>query len=272
MHQVDGELLRRTVRVLVVGCGGNGSAFAGGLPYLHQAMIVAGHPGGLDVTLMDGDVISPSNCVRQPFSAAEIGLHKSVVLISRINLFWGLYWKAHAEYFTPNADAGRFDIVVGCVDTRAARNAIHHAVTGCRSRVAYYLDLGNSSDSGQFVLGQPWNDLNRQTASRLRTAGEVFPELLEAALDPNDGPSCSAIEAIERQAPFVNAALAQHALALLARLFRHGSIDHHGAFVSIAQGRVLPISINPAVWSRMRRRGRKLIAAARLQAVPSRAA
>lgn len=272
MHHVDGDLLRRPVRVLVVGCGGNGSAFTGGLPHLHQAMIVSGHPGGLDVTLMDGDVISPSNCVRQPFSAAEIGLHKSVVLVSRINLFWGLDWKAHTEFFTPETDVGSFDIVVGCVDTHAARNAIHHAVTGCRSRVAYYLDLGNSSESGQFVLGQPWNDRNRQSASRLRTAGGIFPELLEAALDPNDGPSCSAVEAIERQAPFVNAVLAQHALALLATLFRRGSIDHHGAFVSSAQSRVLPIPINPAVWSRLRRRGRKLIAAVRSLAAPSRAA
>ena len=51
MHTLTGELLRREVRVLVVGCGGNGSAVAAGLPYLHQAMLVAGHPGGLRVTL-----------------------------------------------------------------------------------------------------------------------------------------------------------------------------------------------------------------------------
>ena len=62
MHTLTAELLRREVRVLVVGCGGNGSAVAAGLPYLHQAMVVAGHPGGLQVTLMDGDIISPAHC------------------------------------------------------------------------------------------------------------------------------------------------------------------------------------------------------------------
>lgn len=264
MHQIHADLLRRVVRVLVVGCGGNGSAFVGGSPYLHQAMIVAGHPGGLDVTLMDGEVISASNCVRQPFSAAEIGLHKALVMISRINLFWGLNWKAATEFFTAKTDAGQFDIVVGCVDTRAARNTIHQAVIGRRSQVAYYLDLGNAADTGQFVLGEPWNDRNRQSANRLRVAGELFPELLEAALDADDGPSCSALEAIERQEPFTNAALAQHALALLARLFRHGSVDHHGAFVNIANGRVHPIPVNPAAWRRMRRRGRAFTEANRL--------
>ena len=88
-HHLSPELIRRPVRVLVVGCGGNGSAITAGLPYLHQAMLVHGHPG-LEVTLMDGDVVSPTNCVRQPFSQAEIGHSKAVVLVSRMNLFWGL--------------------------------------------------------------------------------------------------------------------------------------------------------------------------------------
>jgi len=67
-HKIHDELLRRQVRVLVVGCGGTGSALAAGLPYLHFAMLACCHPGGLHVTLMDGDTISSTNCVRQPFS------------------------------------------------------------------------------------------------------------------------------------------------------------------------------------------------------------
>lgn len=263
LHRIHTDLLGRTVKVLVIGCGGSGSAFVGGLPYLHQAMIVAGHPGGLDVTLMDGDVISLTNCVRQPFSRAEIGLHKAVVMISRINLFWGLSWRAISEFVTPKTDLGGFDIVVGCVDTRAARRTIQEGISGRRNGVAYHLDLGNSADSGQFVLGEPWNYRNRQATDRLRTAGELFPELLETTLDANDGPSCSALEAIERQEPYVNAVLAQHSLALLARLFRYGQIEHHGAFVSVAQSRVQPIPIDPALWKRMRRRGRAFTEASR---------
>jgi molybdopterin/thiamine biosynthesis adenylyltransferase len=77
-HHIHPELLRHKVRVLVVGCGGNGSAIAAGLPHLHQALLAYGHPEGLRVTLLDPDVISPTNCVRQPFSQSEIGLYKSV--------------------------------------------------------------------------------------------------------------------------------------------------------------------------------------------------
>src|SRR5437867_5155993 len=128
MHTLTPELLGRTVRVLVTGCGGSGSAIAGGLPYLHQAMLVAGHPGGLHVTIMDGDIISPANCIRQPFCSAEIGLSKSVVMVSRLNLFWGLNWTAVAEHLTAKTDISNFDIVIGCVDTRAARRLINDRV------------------------------------------------------------------------------------------------------------------------------------------------
>ena len=45
-HTVDPQLLERPIRILVVGCGGNGSAIVSGLPYLHQALLAFGHPGG----------------------------------------------------------------------------------------------------------------------------------------------------------------------------------------------------------------------------------
>src|SRR6202163_806460 len=254
MHTLTAELLRREVRVLVVGCGGNGSAVAAGLPYLHQAMLVAGHPGGLQITLMDGDIIPAANCVRQPFSSAEIGLAKAIVMVSRLNLFWGLGWTAIPEFLSEQSKIGDFDVVIGCVDTRAARITIGKHVQGWRSRVGYWLDLGNSADSGQFVLGQPLNGRNRRSMDRLRTAPEVLPELSDESLDATDGPSCSAAEALERQEPFVNQTLASQALALLSRLFRHGELEVHGAFVSVAHQRVQPLDIDQATWRKARKR------------------
>jgi PRTRC genetic system ThiF family protein len=96
-HRIHPELLGRQVRVLVVGCGGTGSAVVAGLPYLHQSLIARGPRGGLHGAVMDGDTISPTNCVRQPFARSEVGLNKAVVLVNRINLFWGLNWPAMLE-------------------------------------------------------------------------------------------------------------------------------------------------------------------------------
>jgi PRTRC genetic system ThiF family protein len=253
-HVIHAELLRRRVRVLVVGCGGTGSAIAAGLPYLHQAMIANGHPAGLHVTLMDGDPISPTNCVRQPFSRSEIGLYKAVVLVNRLNVFWGLDWQAVPANLEKGVRIDEADIVIGCVDTRAARALIRNGTTDCSS-VDYWLDVGNNADSGQFVLGEPLNETNRRSRTRLRTVSELYPEIVDPGLD-NDGlPSCSAAEALERQEPFVNSTLAQHALALLARLFRYGSITYHGGFLSLQNGCGGRLPIDPDLWRRIRRRG-----------------
>jgi len=197
-HCIHPELLQREVRVLVVGCGGTGSAFVGGLPYLHQALVARGHPGGLHVTVLDGDTISPTNCVRQPFSRSEVGLNKAVVLVNRLNMFWGLRWEAVPAHLTPgihisrghSGDDLRAHIVVGCVDTRAARATIRDAVANW-STVSYCLDLGNNADSGQFILGEPLNERNRRARLRLRTATELYPELGDASLDNEGEPSCS---------------------------------------------------------------------------------
>jgi PRTRC genetic system ThiF family protein len=96
----------RAVRVLVVGAGGSGSAVVMGLPYLDQAMRVWGHRYGLAVALMDADVVSPTNCIRQPFSASDIGQNKATVLINRINLFWGTDWQGVPITFTPSPSIG----------------------------------------------------------------------------------------------------------------------------------------------------------------------
>lgn len=151
-HHIHPELLRHKVRILVVGCGGNGSAIVAGLPYLHQALLVYGHPEGLHVTVLDPEVVSPTNCIRQPFSQSEIGLYKSVVLANRLNLFWGLDWEGIPERLDGKRKITGVDIVIGCVDTRPARVAIAECVEDW-SEVDYWLDLGNNAKGGQFVLG-----------------------------------------------------------------------------------------------------------------------
>jgi len=257
-HRIHPELLEREVRVLVVGCGGTGSAIVAGLPYLHESLMARGHPGGVRVTVMDGDTISPTNCIRQPFARSEIGLNKAVVLVNRLNMFWGLKWEAIPDHLKPgtfisrnySGDDLRAHIVIGCVDTRAARATIRDAVSNW-STVSYWLDLGNNADSGQFILGEPLNERNRRARLRLRTAAELFPEIVDPTLDDDGETSCSAAAALERQEPFINSTLAQHALALLARLFRYGEISYHGGFINLATGVSSHLPIDASMWRRL---------------------
>ena len=258
MHTISPALLNKPIRIVVVGCGGTGSAVAAGLPYLHQALLANGHPYGLRVTLMDGERISATNCVRQPFSVGEIGLFKSVVLVNRLNLFWGVDWEAVPEHLRNGSRlTNDTDFVIGCVDSRAARATIQEVVTASWSTIRYSLDIGNNADTGQFVLGQPLNRLNRHNAMRLRTIVDLYPEIANAALDDDSQPSCSAAESLNRQHAFINQTLANHALALLSRLFRFGGLQYHGAFVSLASGAAVPLRVDPKVWARIRARNNR---------------
>jgi len=253
VHTIQSKMLERPVRTCVVGCGGAGSAIACGLVYLHQALIVRSHPGGLRVTVVDGDRISATNCVRQPFSQSEISLYKSVVLVNRLNMFWGLDWEAIPEHLTDSQSLCETDIVIGCVDTRAGRAAIHSCAIRS-STVGYWLDLGNNAENGQFILGEPLNLANGRAALRLRTVAELYPEIVDPDIDDDNLPSCSALEALERQAPFVNAALADHALSLLAQLFRYGQIEYHGGFVNLSTGQTSALRVDRAVWRAIQKR------------------
>ncbi len=256
----QGKLTHRPLRVLVIGAGGNGSAILTGLPYIHHAMLAWGFRYGLEVSLMDGDTVSTTNCVRQPFGAADIGRNKATVLISRVNAFHGLGWAAIPSFLQPESKVGggiyperHLDLVISCMDTRAGRKMLQDTVASPVSNVGYWLDLGNNASDGQFVLGQPLNRYNTKKGSRLRTVAELFPQIVDTAAGEDDLPSCSAAEALDKQEPFINSTLAAQSLAMIARLIRYGRIDYHGCFFNAATGRSTPLAIDPEAWKKRRR-------------------
>lgn len=230
------------VKIAVIGAGGNGSAVLLALPYLHQALMAwSNNQIGLDVTMIDGDTVSETNCVRQPFTRNEIGLNKAVVLVSRVNLFWGLDWEARPVFLSNDNMKllERMNIVIGCVDNRAGRNLIHQGLTKGDDRfVDYWLDLGNRAHSGQFILGQP---RSKGKCERLPTMAELYPESLDTSTPEDNRPSCSAEDALLRQEPFTNQTLAMHALAMLTQLLRYNEVSYHGGFVNAKTGIVQPI-------------------------------
>jgi len=244
-HTPDPQLFERPINVLVVGCGGNGSAISAGLPYLHQALLAFGHPGGLNVTLIDPDTVSETNCVRQPFCRTEIGLSKAVILAYRANMFWGLNWQGLQAKIEQLKNGTQVDILIGCVDTRKARRSINRWTL--RSRVLYWLDLGNNACSGQFVLGQPNNSANRKKKNRLLTVAELYPEIVSTKEQEDDQPSCSAAEALTRQEPFINQNLACQALGVLSQLLRRGSLKYQGGFCNLETGQLVPMPVTPVV-------------------------
>ena len=190
------------------------------------------------------------------------------MLVNRLDGFWGVDREGvpASPGGTPENRRKRYRDWL-CRHARGPR-AIQAATT-TDGQVHYALDLGNTADSGQFIPGGPSNEVNRPSRTCLRTVAELYPAIVDPQLDDDDQPSCSALDSISRQEPFVNQSLAQHALALLARLFRYGTISYHGGFVSLVSGTCAPLRIEPKTWKRIQDR-QKVEAARRRVAVPSR--
>ncbi len=249
-HTIPSKLLQRQVKVTVVGAGGSGSQMLTGLAQLHHAMLSLGHPGGLDVTAVDGDVVSASNVGRQLFYICDIGRNKAEVLINRINVTMGTHWQAIDSMLTENQSI-QSDIVIGCVDSRKARQIIKKA--GSIYGGGYWLDLGNRQHDGQVILGEFESPRWSQDQGRVRLphVGDLFPETCDPAMDGEDsGPSCSLAEALEKQSLFINRGVSLYALNLLFELFRYGGLSHHGVFVNLKTGRTNPLAVDPEAWKR----------------------
>ncbi|MBN9617186.1 MAG: hypothetical protein BGO25_03025 [Acidobacteriales bacterium 59-55] len=88
---------------------------------------------------------------------------------------------------------------------------------------------------------------------------ELYPEIASPWAGEDPLPSCSALEALQRQEPYTNQVLAASALAMLARLFRYGTIGHHGAFYNAETGRMHVMPVDPELRRRTQRRSRGLL-------------
>lgn len=242
-HVIHRKLLRQQVTVALIGAGGTGSNVLTGLAQLHYSMKALGHPGGVQVEVVDNDKVSEFNVGRQMFFPSDVGRSKAEVLVQRINMAMGLDWTARNERLKADSRL-HADIVIGCVDNRKARRII--AGMNVYGSPAYYLDCGNTAHGGQVILGE----LGKE--KELPHVGDLFPELLDATLDDKDeAPSCSMADALSKQSLFINRAMALYALNLLSDLFRFGQLDYHGVFVQLKTARTTPLRIDPAVWERM---------------------
>lgn len=253
-HLIDPVLLDRRVSIHLVGVGGNGAQMAGCLARLDIAMKALGHPHGLHVTAFDADRVSEANVGRQLYSPADIGRHKAIVTIHRLNQFYGLDWIAHPvryEAFKTNRHSPlSADILISCVDSRSARRTLHEAVFDGGGRYRYWLDLGNTEASAQVVLGQGPRRAQGEGSLRLPCVTELFSELLDANVPDDNRPSCSVRVSLASQGLFINDVAVRFAALLLYELFSKGRLSQHGVVVNLDSKRVGPIEVDQKTWAR----------------------
>lgn len=243
IHFVDSYFHNPThpITVSLIGCGGTGSQVLTCLGRMNKTLIALGHPG-LHVTAYDPDEVSEANIGRQLFSPGDIGLNKAIVLVTRLNRFFETAWEAHPQLYKHSLAA---NITITCVDNVKSRlslskNIILTKDSGTRyqpyMRSFYWLDFGNSANTGQVILGTTF-DTKQPKSRKYKTIGKL-PCVTERfdltkVNEKDSGPSCSLAEALEKQDLFINSTLANLGCNLIWKLFREGMIDHSGLYLNL---------------------------------------
>jgi PRTRC genetic system ThiF family protein len=244
----------RPITIAVVGVGGTGSEVVSNLINLHLGLQALGQPG-ITVTAFDGDVVSEANIVRQRYTPSDLGRSKAITLCERICLAYaGLDFRGVQANFEDAWKPGSscFDLLISCVDTRSSRATLHNLAMGYNHPSRLWLDCGNTSRTGQVILGTPGITDSRK--HRLPNATEIHPELMDTTLPDDNTPSCSALAAIRSQDLFVNKRAALVAVDLLWELFREGSIEHHGCYFDLRARSEAPLFVPAPPPQRGRRR------------------
>ncbi len=277
-HFLPSSFMRRKITVLLAGCGGTGSRILPGLAQIDFSLRALGHPG-LMVAVFDADRVSEANIGRQLFSPADIGRYKAEVLCTRINMFYGLSWRAvpmmvtketakkirddgngplsgMREWFTNNRGLCGVDVLITAVDSVKARTEIALSVHG-----TYWMDTGNTKDSGQAILGtlckvpQPVGKDGKATFANsielLPTVFDLYANIAGEGGKQYQGPSCSVADAIKKQDLFVNQWVAMMACDILWDALRHGYLSYHGKVVNLRTSSMRPFPIDPEMWVRM---------------------
>lgn len=212
------------MRVLLVGVGGNGSKLLASLVRADTALRLLGRPG-IRVVAVDPDTVSEANLVRQAFLPKDLGRNKAEALISRINLLYGRDWEWRARAFQPeDLEEVWPDLVITALDSGRARKEVLEAIQGGWRR-PWWIDLGNEERYGQVLAGNG-------------SPEAPYPPVREPALleGEDEGPSCSALEALLRQDLLVNDLAAVWAAELLWQILREGRPRYLGVYYDLDRG------------------------------------
>lgn len=239
---------QRAVRVALVGAGGTGSDMAVRLAKLHRQLTALGGEG-LHVTIFDPDTFSATNVGRQHCSPSFIGLNKALALCHSLNMAYALDWRGIPQAFdVERAKQGYngFDLIITCVDKALFRAELGRSFRDTRTDTLW-IDTGNGSDLGQVVMGHLGKPL--RTGLRLPNVFDLWPDLADMHAVDVEQPSCSAEEAMQKQAWPVNQAAAFIAAEMLWTLLRYGSLDYHGTTFHLRPMRTEPMWIDTDAWA-----------------------
>lgn len=238
--------ISKPVEVILVGAGGTGSAVLSMLFQLHTTLVKLGG-NGLHITVYDPKRVTAPNVGRQSFwNDGDVGHYKASLLVNRFNQFGEVNWKAICGKYDDNARS--CDLIITTVDSASGRVEIGKILKKVGRKDSYWLDLGNSKESGQCIIGsQQDGDGINTLPSPYQLFGNQWATIDESEIS---APSCSTQEAISKQSFGVNQTLATLSISMvLYPLMRTGTLENFGFVFNLKTMETYPLKVDKNVWA-----------------------
>jgi len=246
--------------IVLAGCGGTGG-------FLAEAVcrLLIDRPAAL--YLVDMDRVEPHNVARQAFDRSDIGGFKAQVLAERLARRFSrpvgysvLPYERdlHAQVF--GTVPSRLNLLIGCVDTAAARRTIAATLDDRPWSPAstqlvqpvWWLDCGNGRNAGQVLFGNVTRpeglrrafDTSRGRWRALPAPSLQRPDLLDAPPAPAPRADCAEAIAVGDQGPTINQAIAAIAAAYVEQLLA-GTCSWMASYVDLDDGTLRCVSADP---------------------------
>lgn len=218
---------------------------------------------GVNLTLVDPDVVEEKNLGRQLFCQSEVGEPKALALARRYGQAWGLNTMAFVGEYAENLLHTHSDLIVlvGCVDNAAARATLHETLghnpqtTGEHTMPAiWWLDCGNLKDTGRVMLGSAYSVdqvrgafIEKNKCIALPSPALQYPSLVipQRDEDPTSEMSCAELQMANLQSLNINAAIAVQASDFLTRLLITNDLKRYQCAVNLAAGSVKSFYCTP---------------------------
>jgi PRTRC genetic system ThiF family protein len=228
--------------IALIGCGGTGAFVADGL-----CRLLIGKAYRL--ILVDHDRVEEHNLGRQAFYVDDLGRFKSETLALRLARNYGREVGYDTHPASQNIQA---DLVIGCVDNPEARRVLANLPQYSRY-YTWYLDAGNSRDSGQVLIGnRNISELKGSFANNICT-GLPLPSIQQPALlIPETRPPLDCAEAVaaNEQSPVINHVMAGLVLQFV-HLLLEGRLGWMSAYINLELGTLRTVDAEPEAVARL---------------------
>lgn len=193
--------------------------------------------------IADDDKVEKFNVGRQMYSLSDVGKYKSIVLVERVNRFFGTNWIGITERINTPEEINELssNLIISCVDNNKSREVIQQYSLTSKFKDKhqevpfYWIDMGNGTNRGQFNMStlrkvkKNFSDEKYNYVKSLKSLIDIYGQQED---DP-DEPSCSMEESLRKQDLFVNDLLTTYVANFLWKiLHKPAIIQYQGMFLN----------------------------------------